>query len=51
MSTYYPPYLLAWPAAALQLNYSMLRKRGQRCTYQSLRAAVEEQTSKRFLVS
>ncbi|GAB4817838.1 hypothetical protein N2152v2_004884 [Parachlorella kessleri] len=36
--------------AALQLNYSMLRKRGQRCTYQSLRAAVEEQTSKRFLV-
>lgn len=38
-------------AAALQVNYGMLRKRGQRCTYQNLRAAVEEHTSKRFLVS
>lgn len=37
--------------SALQLNYGMLRKRGQKCTYQSLRTAVEEHTGRRFQVS
>lgn len=37
-------------AAGLQTVYEVARKRGQRATYQNLRAAVEEASGRRFLV-
>lgn len=38
-------------AAGLQTVYEVMRKRGQRTTFQNMRQAVEEASSRRFLVS
>lgn len=37
-------------AAALHSVTALMRRRGQRCTYEALRGPVEEQCRRRFLV-
>lgn len=38
------------PAAGLQTVHEVMRKRGQRTTFQNIRQAVEEASGRRFLV-